>query len=234
MDSRISSPTRKRAENDISGFGGAIEKMDFNGDGFLDLVIGAPLWTTKGSGSREGIVYIYLNANSSDFSSLKPTFNVTGENGSRFGAILANVGDINHDGIDDLAVGAYGQSKVFIYHGTRDTRSELSPVQILESDSVKNFGFSITAADIDKNGYSDIVVGSLAGGVKLFRSRPIIDLFANLKTGDKFEKGLNLDNLDKLDKVNIQFCFGFQERSDTLKHSIKVCPRPKVLILFDA
>jgi len=26
--------------DDISGFGQAIEKIDFNGDGFLDLVIG--------------------------------------------------------------------------------------------------------------------------------------------------------------------------------------------------
>ena len=56
----------------------------------------------------------------------------------------------------------------------------------------------------------------------LFRSRPIIDLQAILKTSvDKLEKGIKLENSDK-DNVEIQVCFGFSERSGTLDTPIKV------------
>ena len=95
--------------------------------------------------------------------------------------------------------------------------------QVLQNSSkVSYFGYSLSAADVDLNGYSDVAVGALSGGVTLFRSRPIIDLQAVLKTSvDKFEKGIKLENSDK-DNVEIQVCFGFSERSGTLDTPIKV------------
>ena len=123
-----------------------------------------------------------------------------------------------------MAIGAFVENKVFIFHGQKYIPDEpLKPVQILiAEDEVQYFGYSITAADMDLNGYSDIAVGSLYGGVTLFRSRPIIDLHADLsyslgsgKKQIKLEKGEN-------DQVSINFCFGFQERSGTRKEGIKV------------
>lgn len=208
--------------DDISGFGRSIEKIDFNGDGRLDLVIGAPLWTTK-DGLNEGAVYIYLNDGTDNFTAVEPTFNITGVKGSRFGSVLRNVGDINHDGIDDLAVGAFGDDggRVYIYHGRRSTDDgTLDHVQVLSAadERIKNFGYSITAADIDQNGYSDIAVGALRGGVTIFRSRPIIDLVAQLSSSQQQIK------LEKVNSANvlIDFCFGFSERSRTLNDTIQV------------
>ena len=46
-----------------------------------------------------------------------------GEGGSRFGSSVANLGDLNHDGHDDIAVGAPGQDggagAVHIYFGRK-------------------------------------------------------------------------------------------------------------------
>ena len=47
----------------------------------------------------------------------------SGEGWARFGTAVANLGDINHDGLQDVAVGAPGQDggagAVHIYHGRR-------------------------------------------------------------------------------------------------------------------
>ena len=47
----------------------------------------------------------------------------SGEGWSRFGAAVTNLGDINHDGLQDVGVGAPGQDggggAVYIYHGRR-------------------------------------------------------------------------------------------------------------------
>ena len=92
-----------------------------------------------------------------------------------------------------------------------------------ESENFLHFGYSITSADFDHNGYSDIAVGALKGGVKIFRSKPIIDLHAELSmklNGNKMSE-IKLE-AGKNDKVQIQFCFGFSERSKMAEDKIKV------------
>ena len=47
----------------------------------------------------------------------------SGEGWSRFGTAVTNLGDLNHDGLQDVGVGAPGQDggggAVYIYHGKR-------------------------------------------------------------------------------------------------------------------
>ena len=81
-----------------------------------------------------------------------------------------------------------GENKVYIFHGDKRNGhgAELTPAQILEpkltnqneadeptNQSIESeflaFGYSIAAADFDENKYSDIAVGSLKGGVSIFR-----------------------------------------------------------------
>ena len=210
-----------------------IEKIDFNDDGFLDLVVGAPLYYKSQHGSNDGIegaVYIYLNDGSGIFSpNSLPNWIKMGAKGSRFGAVVKNIGDINLDNIDDLAVSSPGENKVYIFHGDKrdGLGADLIPAQILEPKSTNfeatnqkseflSFGYSIAAADFDENKYSDIAVGSLKGGVSVFRSRPIIDILVKLK----FENGkINLKK-DLSSKVSV--CFGFTERSNSIRDQIKV------------
>ena len=118
LESSIWSPSDLTL-GDITGFGSAIEKIDFNGDNLTDLVIGAPLWTKKDT-ALEGAVYIYLNKGQEFGRDSRPDYNITGSINARFGTVMKNIGDLNKDGIDDLAIGAYGENKVYIYHGRRE------------------------------------------------------------------------------------------------------------------
>ena len=85
------------------------------------------------------------------------------------------------------------------------------------AENVLGFGYSITAADFDGNGYSDVIVGSLSENVFLFKSRPIIDVRSTLKPN---KKSLKLDENER--SVSIDFCFSFNERSNTMKENIMV------------
>lgn len=114
------------AANDALGFAvnGA---TDLNGDGFDDLLAGAYLNDAAAAGA--GKAYAYGGC----AGGLLPgaIFSATGEYAAdRFGRALAGVGDVNGDGVDDLAVGAYGgklvnitstlpTGKVFVYHGVK-------------------------------------------------------------------------------------------------------------------
>lgn len=89
-----------------------------------------------------------------------------------FGISVANAGDVNNDGIVDIAVGAYlwdkpvpGSSKklkaagrVYVYSG-RDG-SELHALAMTGSSSGDWFGYSVAGADVDGDGYADIIVGA--------------------------------------------------------------------------
>jgi Ca2+-binding RTX toxin-like protein len=85
---------------------------DVNGDGFADLIIGAP---NAGSGA-EGIAYVLFGQPNGfdatiDLHNLNATrgFWVYGDNsGDQAGASVSAAGDINGDGFDDLLVGAPG------------------------------------------------------------------------------------------------------------------------------
>ena len=84
--------------------------VDFNNDGFNDLVVGAP-GERPGGGPKSGFAYVFNGSNSG----LNPSQELdqaslgTNEAGDLFGKALA-VGDFNNDGFDDLVVGAPGES----------------------------------------------------------------------------------------------------------------------------
>jgi Ca2+-binding RTX toxin-like protein len=85
---------------------------DVNGDGFADLIIGAP----NADGDSEGIAYVLFGQSQRfeatiDLQSLNVPrgFWVYGDNaGDQAGASVSAAGDINGDGFDDLLVGAPG------------------------------------------------------------------------------------------------------------------------------
>ena len=89
-----------------------------------------------------------------------------------FGISVANAGDVNNDGIDDVVVGAYlwdkpilaskkklkSTGRVYVYSG-RDG-SELHALNMVGERSGDWFGYSVAGADVDGDGYSDIIVGA--------------------------------------------------------------------------
>ncbi len=78
---------------------------DVNGDGYSDVVVGAPQWSTNGS--REGKAFVYLG--SATGLATSASWAVAGTQASGyFGSAVASAGDINGDGYSDIAVGAPG------------------------------------------------------------------------------------------------------------------------------
>jgi len=93
-------------------FGTDIENIgDLDGDGFLDIAVSAR--RDPDGGSDRGAVYIlFLNGDFTvrdyqKISDIQGGLNGVLEAGDYFGGSVANIGDINGDGIIDLAVGAY-------------------------------------------------------------------------------------------------------------------------------
>jgi FG-GAP repeat len=96
--------------SDQDKFGSSVTGLgEFNGDATLDLAVGA-----VGDGGSRGAVYmLFLHPNGTvksdqKISDTSGNFQGVLVNSDLFGAAVAVLSDINGDGTDDLAVGAYG------------------------------------------------------------------------------------------------------------------------------
>jgi hypothetical protein len=155
------------AESDHPGdnFGwSAATAGDVNGDGFSDVIVGAPIHGI----ANLGLARVYHG--SADGLLGTPAWSVeSDQGGSQFGWSVATAGDVNGDGFSDVIVGAFwynnGQAvegRVFVYHGSIDGLA-MTPAWIAESDQVEaRFGYSVaTAGDVNGDGYSDAIVGAI-------------------------------------------------------------------------
>ncbi|XP_041365899.1 integrin alpha-4-like isoform X2 [Gigantopelta aegis] len=165
-----------------SYFGASVCAVDLTGDLLDEIVVGAPLFTDK---YDEGRVFVFVNG---EFFSLEQHFPaLSGSNspGARFGTTVANIGDINRDGFEDLAVGAPFEEDmvgvVYIYNGSPDGMHQQFSQRIVGTDvsrHIRAFGWTFSQQhDLDNNFYPDVAVGAYASdNAVLLLSRPVIDL----------------------------------------------------------
>ncbi|KAG9264483.1 integrin alpha-IIb [Astyanax mexicanus] len=169
-----------------SYFGHCVAVTDINSDGKDDILVGAPLFMEllPSQKLREvGQVYVYLQKEGYNISPA-PDQTLTGtKTYGRFGSTIAPLGDLDHDGFNDVAVGAPGSGEggwVFIYMGQSDG---LNPhnMQVIESPfqppkPAAAFGFSLRGGtDIDGNGYPDLIVGAWgADKVVVYRTKTVV------------------------------------------------------------
>uniref|UniRef100_A0A287CXS8 Integrin subunit alpha 7 n=1 Tax=Ictidomys tridecemlineatus TaxID=43179 RepID=A0A287CXS8_ICTTR len=173
--SRLVPEVMLSGERLTSGFGYSLAVADLNNDGWPDLIVGAPYFFERQE-ELGGAVYVYMNQGG-HWTGVSP-LRLCGSPDSMFGISLAVLGDLNQDGFPDIAVGAPfdGDGKVFIYHGS-SLGVVIKPSQVLEGEAVgiKSFGYSLSGGlDVDGNHYPDLLVGSLADTVALFRARPVL------------------------------------------------------------
>ena len=133
---------------------------DFNGDGYVDVLTGAPL--NDKDGVDAGIAYIYLGPFTADTST--PSVNLKG-NGTtlyRAGYGVA-AGDFNNDGYDDAVVGQQGGGPALIFYGrtswpvTVSTANVTFPVP--SPVAAESFGRVLAAGNFDNSGGADLVIG---------------------------------------------------------------------------
>ncbi|MFN8179615.1 MAG: FG-GAP-like repeat-containing protein [bacterium] len=161
------SPTWTAEGDQAIGFFGSSAGTagDVNGDGYSDVIVGAPLY--DGAQSDAGRVYVYHGSASGLAAS--PGWTVASDQpDSYFGVSVGTAGDVNGDGYSDVIVGAMyyddgeaNEGRAYLYLGSSSGLSA-SPAWTAESDQAgAGFGVSAgTAGDVNGDGYSDIIVGA--------------------------------------------------------------------------
>ncbi len=144
--------------------GRAVEMVDVNCDGTQDLVVG-------GDYALRGDVSVYYGTGSGfSAESDQRIYTVGGD----FGNTVVNLGDVNNDGCEDMAVGEVGynssRGRVHIYYGSATGLSDLDSDGITEAadaalffystNSIGQFGSSVVADDFDNDGDTDLVIAA--------------------------------------------------------------------------
>ncbi|MCB8944456.1 MAG: FG-GAP repeat protein [Ardenticatenaceae bacterium] len=156
------------AESDQQGseFGlAAASAGDVNGDGYDDVIVGAPRYDA--GTYREGAAFVFYGS-AGGISSLPDWHVGGGQTGARFGSAVASAGDINHDGFDDVLIGAHayndGQAKVgavFVFLGAAGGLSVTADTLLIGEEKEAEFGFSVASAgDVNGDEYDDVIVGA--------------------------------------------------------------------------
>jgi hypothetical protein len=165
---------------------------DQNGDGFMDMLVGAPGWNS-GRGAIYCVSGRYLThgLGPANLWALAPPVNP----GDNFGSALAVVGDVNQDGWADFLVGQPGYDRVapaatnigaarLVYGGAPVLASLIEG-----SANGSRFGASMAACgDLNQNGVADVAVGEPGwnggvGSVSLFDGS-ILDQSGTVQTLD--------------------------------------------------
>jgi hypothetical protein len=175
------SPGVGGAAEEGDAFGRALATGDFNNDGFADLAIGAPGEGVGGIAGGGAVNVLYGSAGqltgvgSQLFTQDSPGVGGAAEDGDAFGLMLA-AGDFNHDGNDDLAVGApledvgsiieggavnvlYGSAGRLTGVGSQ-LFTQNSPGVLGAAESGDFFGLALAAGDFNQDTFDDLAIGA--------------------------------------------------------------------------
>lgn len=159
-------------------FHSTTEVGDWNADGITDIVFGA--YSDDDAGSNAGAAYVFdgpLTAYAgltTDSSSADATLSGSSSY-EYFGWDIATDGDLNNDGYDDLAVGAYYSSQgesyggaAYVFFGSTSglpatEDSENADMIIYGETTSEYLGRSVAFGDFDGNGSDDFAIGGSGG-----------------------------------------------------------------------
>jgi hypothetical protein len=189
-----------RIQGDAAGdrFGAFVAAAgDVDGDGFADLLVGAP--RADANGVDSGLARVYSGRTGSVLHDLSGD-----AAGDQFGTGVAGLGDVDGDGHDDFAVGApleddggpdAGSVRVFSGRTGAVLRT------LLGDGPGDRFGFSVAGpGDVDGDGFADVLVGAYldddsgfdSGSAKLFSGRTgaVLHTFLGDAVGDWFGRAV--------------------------------------------
>ena len=185
-------------------FGYAVEDIgDLNGDGVHDIAVGV-IKDDDGGFNRGAIYIMFLNADGSinDYQKISNTsgnFNANLDDWDIFGTSLAYLGDINNDGLTEIAVaaeydgdGGYRRGAVYILSlETNGTVAEFVKISDTQGnfDAPMNdwdvFGSDVAyLGDLNGDGNGDIAVGARRDGDGGDERGAVYILFLNKESYD--------------------------------------------------
>ncbi|NXL03860.1 ITA10 protein, partial [Mesembrinibis cayennensis] len=168
-----------------SYFGSEVCALDVDGDGVTDvLLVAAPMYLgaqSRETGRGHPVPLQRLLAPAGTLHADKKPQD------SRFGYALAAVPDLNHDGFNDVVVGAPledgHRGAVYVYHGAPGTLLPHYKQRIEAAalgPTLSYFGRSVDGQlDLDGDGLVDLAVGA-QGAAVLLRSRQIVQVNTSL------------------------------------------------------
>jgi hypothetical protein len=176
-------------------FGSAVAKGDFDGDGIVDLAVGAP-GETVGTDVAAGAVNVLMG--SSGGLTGGPLFIQSNpEVGDQFGAALA-AGDFDDDGIFDLAVGAPGEDvgatgnagAVTVLFGSPAGLTSAGSQTLFQgggaggaAETGDAFGSALASGILGGDGIADLVVGAPGEDVGATPNAGAVNLLAGSPGG---------------------------------------------------
>ncbi|MBU1151275.1 FG-GAP repeat protein, partial [Patescibacteria group bacterium] len=181
-------------EMEQAQLGASMARGDFNGDGYVDLVLGSPYYSSFDK-EWNGAVYVIPGPveEGEEFSLIQreDVIKILGEDtGDQLGSDIV-VADFNNDGVDDLVISAFNggpegdkQGRVYIFYGEL-TGSGQMPDFSLEKPSVElagsrhkdSFGLALSTVDINMDGFEDLLVGAPAASSDNVRNSGAVYLF---------------------------------------------------------
>ena len=169
---------------------------DVNSDGLSDLVIGA--YKYEGAAVNGGAAYIIFGSTErEDISLSEADVILLGGSDENLGYEVASAGDLNGDGILDLAVNAYrfdttkrNAGRTFVFFGPIDSSLTLeqADIRIDGYEEVSQLGSTLAPLlDFDGDGIDDLLVASQFGEVddtSLIEDEGVAFLLVGLEAGD--------------------------------------------------
>lgn len=138
---------------------------DVNGDGYGDVIVGAPYYSN--GQNFEGRAYVYHGS----ATGLSTTASWTAESNqdmAQLGASVSSAGDVNGDGYGDVIVGVpyYDNTPVdegvaFIYYGSATGLSTTASWTAESNQTNSSFGAVVAGAgDVNGDGYGDVIISA--------------------------------------------------------------------------
>ncbi|CAG4912476.1 unnamed protein product [Colias eurytheme] len=171
------------------------------------LLIGAPTYAENIDSNDAGAVYVYVpdsdyNANRLVF---KKIIKAT-EPGGYFGNSILNLGDMDGDGKDEVAIAApyedNGAGAVYIYSGHSLLNQPTTYRVRIKPEGFRSFGFSMTPVENQENGCNDLSIGApYSNSVFLFQcmASVTVQLRAILPS-------FQFAHADKLENFDMEVC----------------------------